>query len=72
MNNSETRDELKAVIGKIKSEMNSKRTNFDLPSSHFNITINWLLGFVEGDGWFSYSVNEKSFVFGIIQMRGGK
>lgn len=26
-----------------------------------------MLGFVEGDGWFSYSISSRSFTFGIIQ-----
>jgi len=40
----------KIVIDKITGEMNSKRTDFYLSPTHFNITIDWLLGFVEGDG----------------------
>lgn len=46
--------------------MNSKRTDFYLSPTHFNITSNWLLGFVEGgNGWFSYNINARSFTFGI-------
>jgi len=70
-NSPEARKESKAVIEKIKSGMNSKRTDFYLSSTHFNITINWLLGFVEGDGWFSYGINDRSFTIGIIQ-KGNK
>jgi hypothetical protein len=34
--------------------MNSKRTTFELPDDHkINITPNWLLGFIEGDGSFN-------------------
>lgn len=70
-NNPEARKESKAVIEKIISEMNSKRTDIFLSPTHFKITNNWLLGFVEGDGWFSYSINERTFTFGIIQ-KGNK
>lgn len=36
--------------------MNKARTEFDLPADHqVHITWNWLLGFVEGDGSFSFS-----------------
>ena len=65
-NSPEVRNESKAVIDKIISEMNSKRTDLSLSPIHFNITSNWLLGFVEGDGWFSYSISERTFTFGII------
>lgn len=70
-NNPEARKESKAVIEKIRSEMNSKRIDIFLSPTHFKITNNWLLGFVEGDGWFSYSINERTFTFGIIQ-KGNK
>lgn len=70
-NRPEARKESKTIIDKIISGMNSKRTDFYLSPTHFNITINWLLGFVEGDGWFSYSINDRSFTFGIIQ-KGNK
>lgn len=49
-NNPEARKKSKIVIDKIISEMNSKRTDFYLSPTHYNITTNWLLGFVEGDG----------------------
>jgi hypothetical protein len=49
-NSPEGRKESKAIIDEIINEMNNKRTDFYLPSTHFNITSNWLLGFVEGDG----------------------
>ena len=66
-NNPEARKKSKIVIDKIISEMNSKRTDFYLSPTHYNITTNWLLGFVEGDGWFSYNIDARSFTFGIIQ-----
>lgn len=66
-NSLEARKELKPVIEGIISGMNSKRTDFNLPRTHYKITANWLLGFVEADGWFSFSINERSFSFGIIQ-----
>ena len=71
MKNSETRHEMKAEIEKIQTEMNSTRTDFYLPLSHFKITSNWLLGFAEGDGSFSHEINNRSFVFVIVQ-KGNK
>lgn len=70
-NSLEARKESKTIIDKTISEMNSKRTDFSLLSTHFNITASWLLGFVEGDGWFSYSIASRCFTFGISQ-KGNK
>lgn len=40
----------------LKASMNKARTEFYLPADHLvHITWNWLLGFVEGDGSFSFS-----------------
>ncbi len=66
-NSLEARKEVKPILEGIKSEMNSQRTDFNLPLNHYKITPNWLLGFVEGDGWFSFSPEERLFTFGIIQ-----
>lgn len=65
------RQEVKPILEGIKNEMNSQRTDFNLPLNHYKITPNWLLGFVEGDGWFSFSPQERFFTFGIIQ-KGNK
>ena len=67
----EARKQINPIIEGIKSEMNSKRTYFYLPGTHYNITPHWLLGFVEGDGWFSFSSRERLFTFGVIQ-KGNK
>jgi len=79
-NSLEARKEVKPILEGIKSEMNTlrsakrvlgcfagQRTDFNLPLNHYKITPNWLLGFVEGDGWFSFSPKERLFTFGIIQ-----
>lgn len=39
----------------IRASMNNNRTDFEQADRKFNITPNWLLGFIEGDG--SFSVN---------------
>lgn len=70
-NSLEARKEVKPILEGIKSEMNSQRTDFNLPLNRYKITPNWLLGFVEGDGWFSFSPQERFFTFGIIQ-KGNK
>jgi len=72
-NSLEARDKVNPFIDGIKDRMNSKRTDFNLPEgpNHYKITPNWLLGFVEGDGWFSFSPQERLFTFGIVQ-KGNK
>ena len=48
--------------------MNTKRIDFNQPKGHFiNITRYWLLGFIEGDGYFSVKVQNYSLKFGIGQ-----
>ena len=48
----------------IKKLMNTGRVNYSLPSNFkFNITWDWLLGFIEGDG--SFYIKEFSPVFSI-------
>lgn len=50
----EARSNTKPLIYDIMIGMNTKRADFYLPFYHYRITPYWLLGFVEGDGWFSY------------------
>jgi hypothetical protein len=54
-------------IASIKSSMNTKRTVFDTTSFKTNITPEWLLGFVEGDGSFSVSTAGLILRFSIAQ-----
>lgn len=58
-------------IDKIKSRMNSKRSDFSgmrTRSSEIRITPYWVLGFVEGEGSFSCSkINYTSFAFSVGQ-----
>lgn len=54
-------------IASIKSSMNTKRTVFDTTSFKINITPEWLLGFVEGDGSFSVSTTGLILRFSIAQ-----
>ena len=43
----------KSKILDIKGQINNSRTSFVLPLSHkIEITPFWLLGFIEGEGWF--------------------
>ncbi len=45
-------------IQQLKDSMNKKRNNFELPTSHeIKITPYWLLGFIEGEGYFSIAKN---------------
>lgn len=57
---SQARLKLKPVLDNIINYMNSKRINFDLYpyAPNFNISANWLLGFVEGEGYFYFSSNK--------------
>lgn len=55
------------TILNFKSSMNKNRTNFNLPDNHkINITPYWLLGFIEGEGYFSVGKSLK-LEFGIGQ-----
>jgi len=59
---------IKPVLDKLVLTMNTKRTNFDLPSTHkIHITSKWLLGFEEGDGSFYYDISNSRLVFSIGQ-----
>ena len=61
-------NKLKPILLDILSSMNSKRTKLDLTASHkILITSNWLLGFVEGDGSFSYARGNVRLNFSITQ-----
>jgi hypothetical protein len=59
--------ELKPIILGIISKMNSKRTDYTMPINHYRITKNWLIGFVEGDGSFSYNTLTRNVIFSIAQ-----
>lgn len=60
-------DKVVQEIAKIKSGMNSQRTNFNLPDTYKpRITPYWLLGFVEGEGSFSV-VKGYGLTFSICQ-----
>ncbi len=51
--------ELYSNIIRIKESMNSNRVVFDLPKDHIiNITGNYLIGFLEGDGTFYLSKHD--------------
>lgn len=52
----------------LKNQMNRQRIDFKQPKGHsINITSYWLLGFIEGDGYFSVSQQNYSPRFGIGQ-----
>lgn len=64
------RKEIEDEIIKLKDHMNSKRIEFKQPKGHLiKITPYWLLGFVEGEGYFSISRRKTdiSTCFGIWQ-----
>lgn len=66
------RVELVEKIEKLRLGMNSKRIDFTMPEEHkINITPYWFLGFIEGDGSFSYKNLSKDANFTIIQ-KGNK
>jgi hypothetical protein len=51
--------------------MKTKRIDFTMPSNHSKVTINWLIGFIEGDGSFSYNPQTKKVILSIGQ-KGNK
>nr|YP_009254022.1 hypothetical protein [Hypomyces aurantius]ANC62708.1 hypothetical protein [Hypomyces aurantius] len=61
-------EELAKEIVILKDSMNKKRTNFDSEKPHkINITDNWLLGFVEGDGSFCVAKTGLILTFSLGQ-----
>ena len=71
-NSKQDKDTIISLIESIKAGMNSKRKDFSLPASHeFNISGEWLLGFVEGDGSFYYDYSKNTLAFSISQ-KGNK
>lgn len=60
--------ELRKKMMDLKNQMNKKRIDFNQTKGHsINITRNWLLGFIEGDGFFSVNQQNFSLRFGIGQ-----
>nr|YP_009261981.1 LAGLIDADG endonuclease [Chrysoporthe austroafricana]AMX22056.1 LAGLIDADG endonuclease [Chrysoporthe austroafricana] len=61
-------DNIIARILAIKCQMNKNRTNFDLGQDHvINITLDWFIGFLEGEGCFNYSPDKNLFSFVVVQ-----
>ena len=58
-------EELIAQILQLKYNINTSRSNFNMPENHINITKSWLLGFIEGDGSFSLLRNTLEPIFSI-------
>lgn len=53
LNKALSNDKKLELITDLKNSMNTKRVNFDMPSSHsINITLYYLLGLIEGEGTF--------------------
>lgn len=64
--------ELTIKLMKIQARMNSNRIDFTMPENHkIYISPFWLLGFIEGDGCFSFKKPNKNAVFTIGQ-KGNK
>lgn len=68
-------DKILPRILAIKGQMNKNRTNFDLGKGGggggdhvINITLDWFIGFLEGDGCFNYSPSKNTFAFVVVQM----
>jgi hypothetical protein len=60
--------ELREKIINLKSQMNKNRVEFKQPEGHsIRITRYWLLGFLEGDGFFSVNQSDYTLKFGISQ-----
>lgn len=55
-----TKDSKFKSILELKTSMNTKRVNFDMPSTHsLRITPYWLLGLIEAEGSFSFSLSSN-------------
>lgn len=56
-----TKDSKYKSIIELKTSMNTKRVNFDMPSTHsLRITPYWLLGLIEAEGSFTFSFSATS------------
>lgn len=64
-------EKLKPRILEIINEMKTKRIDSTMPSNHSKVTINWLIGFIEGDSSFSYNPQTKKVILSIGQ-KGNK
>jgi len=53
-------------IIELKNGMNDKRINFTLPENHIKITVNYLLGYIEGDGSFYFNKNDNTVRISLI------
>lgn len=61
-------NKLTKEILNLKDQMNRNRVDFKQPDNHsINITPYWLLGFVEGEGYFSVVLKDLRLIFGIGQ-----
>ena len=57
--------ELHKIMIDFKNQMNKSRVDYNQHEDHsINITPYWLLGFVEGDGYFSFNRQDYSLKFG--------
>lgn len=65
-NTSGVSEELYQEIVELKDQMNKKRVNFEQPVYHeIKITPYWLLGLIEGEGYFSIATNDNRTMFGL-------
>lgn len=65
--------ELASEIQELKAQMNKKRVNFEQPLAHqIKITPYWLLGLIEGEGYFSVATKNNRLVFGLGLTAGEK
>lgn len=66
--NSEFSEELVNKLEQLRSGINRKRIDFNLPADHeYSITPNWLLGFTEGDGSFFVTTTGLGLNFTLTQ-----
>lgn len=56
-NNRAYRESIKSSIDAVIGSINYQRTEFYLSPDHYQISSNWLLGFIESDGSFIFSKN---------------
>lgn len=58
--------ELTQTLLELKAQMNKKRVNFEQPAGHYiKITPYWLLGLIEGEGYFSIATKDYRTMFGL-------
>jgi len=68
----QNKDEYNIEILKLKNNINDKRVNFLISENNINITINYLLGLIEGDGSFYFNKTDNTVRISLIMIKNNR